>query len=312
MKPEGWCGRAWPGPGDRRTRRGKSNIIVLCARGNHLGLFIFGGTMQDLNKEHRPLYARVSTSDQLKVLDAQVRALRIFCEQNNITNWELFADEAISGTKASRPGLDRMMKAVENDEIENVIVFAFSRYARSVTHMLKGLEVMRAHKSNFISLTEKIDLNTSLGHVVLVDLRRSHSSKNIIAERVRNGLAAAKARGQRIGRLRTRNSVLIESLLDNGFSFRTIARLAKCSHGSVSAQKKEWLPKRPMQKGNSYLMVNQKSLKRKLNWLQRSSFHRRLRPESRSSKLKLSNPSSNLKHLRRNIFLAYRQGRRRE
>jgi hypothetical protein len=37
---------------------------------------------------------------------------------------------------------------------------------------------------------------------------------------------------------------LIESLLDAGFSFRTIARLAKCSHGSVSAQKKEWLAKK--------------------------------------------------------------------
>jgi conjugal transfer ATP-binding protein TraC len=114
--------------------------------------------MQDLNKKRRTAcYARVSTSEQSKGLDAQVRALRIFCEQNNITSWELFADEAISGTKASRPGLDRMMKAVENDEIENVIVFAFSRYARSVTHMLKGLEVMRAHKTNFVSLSEKFD-----------------------------------------------------------------------------------------------------------------------------------------------------------
>jgi site-specific DNA recombinase len=89
-----------------------------------------------VKKRRSACYARVSTNDQVKGLDAQVRALRIFCEQQNITSWELFADEAISGTKASRPGLDRMMAAVENDEIENVIVFAFSRYARSVTHML--------------------------------------------------------------------------------------------------------------------------------------------------------------------------------
>jgi len=202
--------------------------------------------MQDLTKKRRTAsYARVSTNDQVKGLDAQVRALRIFCEQNNITSWELFADEAYSGTKASRPGLDRMMKPVENDEIENVIVFAFSRYARSVTHMLKGLEVMRAHKPNFVSLSEKLDLNTSLGHVVFVIISAiAQLERDLIAERVRNGLAAAKARGARIGRVRTRNSVLIESLLDAGFSFRTIARLAKCSHGSVSAQKKEWLAKK--------------------------------------------------------------------
>ena len=201
-------------------------------------------------KRRTACYARVSTNDQVKGLDAQVRALRIFCEQNNITTWELFADEAISGTKASRPGLDRMMNAVQNDEIDNVIVFAFSRYARSVTHMLKGLEVMRKHKTNFVSLSEKLDLNTSLGHVVFVIISAiAQLERDLIAERVRNGLAAARARGAKIGRARKRNSALIESLLDAGLSFRTIAKLAKCSHGSVSAQKKEWLAKRAEAEG---------------------------------------------------------------
>ena len=105
-----------------------------------------------VKKRRTACYARTSTTDQVKGLDAQVRALRISCEQNNLSHWELFADE-LSGAKASRPGLDRMMAAVENDEIENVVVFAFSRYARSVTHMLKGLEIMRKHKTNFISMT---------------------------------------------------------------------------------------------------------------------------------------------------------------
>jgi DNA invertase Pin-like site-specific DNA recombinase len=203
-------------------------------------------------KRRTACYARVSTSDQAKGLDAQVRALRIFCEQNNITSWELFADEAISGTKASRPGLDRMMAAVENDEIENVIVFAFSRYARSVTHMLKGLETMRKHKTNFISLTEKIDLNTSLGHVVFVIISAiAQLERDLIAERVRNGLAAAKARGARIGRERKRNSVLIESLLDAGFSFRTIAKLANVPMGACRPRRKSGWRARLLRKQSS-------------------------------------------------------------
>jgi DNA invertase Pin-like site-specific DNA recombinase len=141
-----------------------------------------------------------------------------------------------------------MMKAVENGEIDTVIVFAFSRFARSVTHMLKGLEVMKKHKTNFVSLTEKLDLNTSLGHVVFVIISAiAQLERDLIAERVRNGLRAAKARGARIGRVRTRNSALINSLLDANMSFRTIARLAKCSHGSVSAQKKEWLAQKAAQ-----------------------------------------------------------------
>jgi DNA invertase Pin-like site-specific DNA recombinase len=196
-------------------------------------------------KHRTAIYARVSTSDQRNGLEAQIRALRIFCEQNRIDEYELFADENQSGTKASRPGLDRMMKAVESEEIETVVVFAFSRFARSVSHMLKGLEVFKKHKTNFISLTEKIDLNTSLGHVVFVIISAiAQLERDLIAERVRNGLANAKAKGVRIGRERKRNSALIESLLDAGLSYREIARIARCSHGSVHAQKKEYLAKK--------------------------------------------------------------------
>ena len=205
-----------------------------------------------MQKRRFALYARVSTATQEKGLDAQVRALRQYCEQHNIENYELFADENQSGTKQSRPGLDRMMKAVENGEIETVVVYAFSRYARSVSHMLKGLEVMRAHKTNFVSLTEKLDLNTSLGHVVFVIISAiAQLERDLIAERVRNGLAAAKARGKRIGRERKRNSVLIENLLEAGLSFREISRIAKCSHGSVSAQKKEWKARKAKEEQNA-------------------------------------------------------------
>lgn len=194
-------------------------------------------------KRRVALYARVSTADQKNGLDAQIRALRIFCEQNNMTDYELFADENQSGTKSSRPALDRMMKAIDSGEIETVVVFAFSRYARSVSHMLRGLEIMRSKKTNFVSLTEKLDLNTSLGHVVFVIISAiAQLERDLIAERVKNGLAAARARGAIIGRARKRNSALIESLLEAGLSFREIARVAGCSHGSVSAQKKKcWL-----------------------------------------------------------------------
>lgn len=147
----------------------------------------------NFKKRRVALYARVSTSDQKNGLDAQIRALIIFCEQNKITEYEIFADENQSGTKASRPSLDRMMKAVENGEIDTVVVFAFSRYARSVSHMLKGLEIFRKCQTNFVSLTEKLDLNTSLGHVVFVIISAiAQLERDLIAERVQNGLAAQK------------------------------------------------------------------------------------------------------------------------
>lgn len=200
-------------------------------------------------KRRTACYARVSTADQKNGLEAQLRALTIFCEQNKIAEYELFADENISGTKASRPALDRMMKAVEAGEIDTVVVFAFSRYARSVSHMLKGLEIFKKFNTNFVSLTEKLDLNTSLGHVVFVIISAiAQLERDLIAERVRNGLANAKAKGKQIGRVRKRNSILINSLLDAGLSYREISRIAKCSHGSVGAQRKEWLAMKAAEK----------------------------------------------------------------
>lgn len=65
--------------------------------------------------------------------------------------------------------------------------------------------------------------------------------RSMIQERVKTGMRNAKAKGKMIGRVRKRNSALIESLLDAGLSYREIARIAKkCSHGSVHAQKKEF------------------------------------------------------------------------
>jgi DNA invertase Pin-like site-specific DNA recombinase len=218
-------------------------------------------TQQSTKKRRVALYARVSTDQQGTGLESQVRALRVFCEQQKITDYELFADENQSGTKVHRPALDRMMKAVEAGEIETVIVFAFSRFARSVSHMLKGLEVMKRSGTNFVSLTEKLDLNTSLGHVVFVILSAiAQLERDLIAERVRNGLANARAKGKRIGRLKTRNSVLIRSLLDSGLPLREIARISNCSHGSVSLEKKEYKAEKQaqsLQKSKSDEFANQ-------------------------------------------------------
>ena len=122
-----------------------------------------------------------------------------------------------------------MMASVHKDENETVVVFALSRFARPVSHVLKGLEAMRKNKCVFISLTQKIDLNTSLGHLVFVLISAIEQLEPaLIAERVRNGFAAAKARGQGISQVRTRNSALIESLLNAGLSFKNIAKVTVC------------------------------------------------------------------------------------
>lgn len=182
-------------------------------------------------------YCRVSTLDQATGMESQVRVLKTYCEQNGITNVEFFCDEGISGTKSSRPALDRMMAAVARDEISSVVVYSFSRFARSTTHLLNALQVFKKSDVHFVSLTERIDTNSAVGVAIFSILASiSQLERDLISDRVKCGLANARAKGRQIGRKKLRDSDLIRKLVKSGLSYRSVSSIAKCSHGSVSAE----------------------------------------------------------------------------
>ena len=188
------------------------------------------------------LYARVSTDQQASGLEAQVRALKEYCQQNGIHNYELFADENQSGAKKSRPALDRLMKEVQEKKVAKVIVFAFSRFARSTTHLLSALNEFKSHDTDFVSITEKIETNSPMGVAMFTILGAlSQMERELISQRVRAGIAHARAQGKRIGRKKTRPSAVIRALLKQKMTYREIAKIAGCSHGCISAEKREMI-----------------------------------------------------------------------
>lgn len=152
---------------------------------------------------------------------------------------EIFTDENQSGAKQNRPALDRMMKAVRDKEVEMVIVPAFSRLARSTTHLLKALDEFQANGVSFISLSERLDNSTASGKMAFTVLAAvSQLERELIVERVKAGLANARAKGKKIGRKKQRNSEMIRALRRKGLSFKTISELCGCSSGSVAAEVK--------------------------------------------------------------------------
>jgi DNA invertase Pin-like site-specific DNA recombinase len=170
-----------------------------------------------------------------------VRALRDYCTRNQVTDYVIYEDENQSGVKHSRPALDRMMNDVREGNISKVIVYSFSRYARSVTHLLRALEEFKKLNVGFVSITESIDTNTPLGSAVFTILGAvAQLERDLICERVRNGLANAKAKGVRIGRLKTRDSDLIRKLKASGMTYRQMAQIARCSAGAVGAEMRAW------------------------------------------------------------------------
>lgn len=183
-------------------------------------------------------YARTSTIEQATGLESQVRVLRQYCEQNGIKNVEFYTDGGISGTKASRPALDRMMAAVENGEVSSVVVHSFSRFARSTTHLLNALTRFKEKGVHFVSISERIDTNSAVGVAIFSILAAiAQLERDLIASRVKIGLENARAKGKLIGRRKMRDSDLIRKLLKAGMSYRNISVVAKCSHGSVSAER---------------------------------------------------------------------------
>jgi DNA invertase Pin-like site-specific DNA recombinase len=201
-----------------------------------LRVFYFGGS--NMKEKKVFCYARVSTDMQQGGMESQIRVLKAYCEQNNLRNVEFYTDEGISGTKASRPALDRMMAAVDNDEATSVIVYSFSRFARSTTHLLNALQIFKKKGVHFISLSEKIDTNTAIGVAIFAILASiSQLERDLISDRVRIGLANARAKGRIVGRKKMRDSDLIRKLLKSGLTYRAISSIAKTSHGSVHQEK---------------------------------------------------------------------------
>ncbi|HAG27420.1 TPA: hypothetical protein DCG61_01390 [Patescibacteria group bacterium] len=183
------------------------------------------------------LYARTSTNRQEKGLEAQVRALKSFAEQKGIIEFDVYSDEGVSGAKCSRPGLDRLMQGVRSGQYGGVIVYSFSRFARSTKHLLEALDEFRKWNVSFISTSESIDTGSAIGLALFTIISAiSQLERELISERVRNGLANAKAKGKKLGKEKTRNSVLIRTLANKKYSQRQIAKLVGCSKTTVQTE----------------------------------------------------------------------------
>lgn len=130
-----------------------------------------------------------------------------------------------------------MMKAVRNGECRSLIVWSFSRYARSVTHLLRALEELKSLNVAFVSITEVIDTSSPIGAAVFTILGAvAQLERDLLIERVKSGLANAKAKGVKLGRVKTRPSEMIRILRAKGQSYRMISSLLGVSSGAVAAE----------------------------------------------------------------------------
>jgi DNA invertase Pin-like site-specific DNA recombinase len=172
------------------------------------------------------IYARVSTSNNGQDPGMQTRELEEYCQRRG---WELagcYVDIGISGSKESRPELDRLMAHAHRRRFDAVAVWKFDRFARSVSHLLRALETFKALGIDFVSLSEQVDTSTPTGKMVFTVLGAvAELERSLIAERVRAGIRNARAKGKTLGRPRTAvDAARIAALRDEGRSWSSICR----------------------------------------------------------------------------------------
>ncbi len=179
------------------------------------------------------IYLRVSTKDQST--ESQMTAIRIYCEQKNITNYIIYQDEGISGAKISRPGLDKMMIDIRSKKISMLIVYSFSRFARSSTHLLTALDEMIFLGVGFISITEQLDSNTPHGRLVFSILSAvAELERTVTKERVKAGIANAKLKGKIFGAPKKQiNTDLLKQLLSQNLTYIEISKLIGVSAATI-------------------------------------------------------------------------------
>jgi DNA invertase Pin-like site-specific DNA recombinase len=165
----------------------------------------------------------------------QLRELREYSGRRGWTLAAEYIDNGISGSKETRPELDKLMADAGRRRFDAVVVWKFDRFARSVTHLLRALDTFRALGVEFVSLSESLDTSTPAGRMVFTVLGAvAELERSLIAERVRAGLRNARAKGTKLGRPRaTVDASRVSALRAQGLTWEKICQIMGLTRGTA-------------------------------------------------------------------------------
>jgi DNA invertase Pin-like site-specific DNA recombinase len=181
------------------------------------------------------IYARVSTTNHGQDVTLQTRELEQFAEARGWKTVGSYVDAGLSGSKDSRPELNRLMVDAHKMRFDVVCVWRFDRFARSVSHLLRALETFKALGIDFVSYSEQMDTSTPAGKMVFTVLGAvAELERSLIVERVRAGLRNARSKGKTLGRPHVFvDRRRIAALRAQGLSWARIAERLGVGEGTV-------------------------------------------------------------------------------
>jgi DNA invertase Pin-like site-specific DNA recombinase len=156
--------------------------------------------MTSQSLQQAAIYGRVSTLTNQST-EMQVRDLRQLADRRGFEVLHEYLDEGFSGAKSSRPALDKMLADAKRGKFRILLVWKLDRLGRSLAHLVRLLEDLRACNVEFVSFSEGLDFTTTTGKLLYQMLSAfAEFERDCIRERVRAGMRKARAKGKRIGR----------------------------------------------------------------------------------------------------------------
>lgn len=154
------------------------------------------------------IYTRKSTDEGLdqdyNSLEAQRDAGLAFVASQRHEGWmavpDGYDDGGYSGGNLERPGLKRLMADIEAGRIDIVVVYKIDRLTRSLTDFAKLVDVLDRNGVSFVSVTQQFNTTTSMGRLTLnILLSFAQFEREVTGERIRDKIAASKAKGMWMG-----------------------------------------------------------------------------------------------------------------
>lgn len=181
------------------------------------------------------IYTRKSTEEGLdqdfNSLEAQREACKAYINSQEHEGWRCdparYDDGGFSGGTMERPALKQLMEAIRARQIDRIVVYKIDRLTRSLADFAKLVEELDAAGASFVSVTQSFNTATSMGRLTLnVLLSFAQFEREVTAERIRDKIAASKAKGMWMGgRIPTGYDAANRTLTVNHAEAKTIRRL---------------------------------------------------------------------------------------
>ncbi len=169
------------------------------------------------------IYLRVSTLDQENGLKSQRRALKDYCTNNGFSNPKWYQDR-LSGKDTNRPAFKKLQRDIFNGKINTVVVWKLDRLSRSLKDGINILTDWLDKRVRIVSITQQLDFSGATGQLVAsVLLAVAQMERENLRENTKRGLAAAKARGVKLGKRPVLFAKDIIPLIKKGMTIQAIA-----------------------------------------------------------------------------------------